>query len=76
MTMTQKIDSYHHHEVMDRSYLAAEFFAQHLQEHPAVEADPQLKAAAEKVLDALVDFYQLAATKTTGKPKRKRRKTI
>jgi len=47
------------HEALDRSSLATNFFAENVQEHPAVEHTKELREAAENVTGALYEFYCL-----------------
>ncbi|MFG0244130.1 MAG: hypothetical protein ACF8R9_15200 [Phycisphaerales bacterium JB054] len=46
------------HELLDRSFLAMEFFNQHVLEHESLAARPALRARAEAVSQSLFDLYQ------------------
>lgn len=48
------------HEVLDRAYMATEIFDGFVATHPFVTAHPELKEKAEKLSEALGEFYQLA----------------
>lgn len=48
------------HEILDRVYLIKDMFERHVEDNEdVVQADPEFTAAAEKVGDALSEFYQL-----------------
>lgn len=46
------------HEALHTAYLMSDFFDRHLLDQTFVQADPELKAAAENISDALGEFYQ------------------
>jgi len=52
-----------YHEVLDRSYLLLNSWAEYIQEHEVTEKNKELKEQAEKALDEMWAFYQLVATK-------------
>ena len=53
-------DRFKQHEILDRVYLIQDMFARHVEDNEdVVQADPEFTAAAEKVGDALSEFYQL-----------------
>lgn len=53
-------DRFKQHEILDRVYLIQDMFERHVEDNEdVVQANPEFAAAAEKVSDALVEFYQL-----------------
>ena len=53
-------DRFKQHEILDRVYLIQDMFARHVEDNEdVVQTDPEFTAAAEKVGDALSEFYQL-----------------
>lgn len=52
-----KLDEFHTHEALDRTYLCCEMFDTYVAEHPYVKADPQLAELCEKATDALYAVY-------------------
>jgi hypothetical protein len=48
------------HEVVDRAYLACEFF-DYVASHEFTKCTPELKARAKAISRSLAEFYQLAA---------------
>ena len=53
-------DRFKQHEILDRVYLIKDMFERHVEDNEdVVQADPEFTAAAEKVGDALTEFYQL-----------------
>lgn len=57
-------DPFVRHEALDRAALLASTFEREVLDHPAVQADPVLKAAADKAMAALGELYQVAGTAT------------
>ena len=53
-------DQYHHHEVVDRCYLAAQFVEQYLLDHPGLEDCEDVRLHLEQAHDALAAAYQAA----------------
>ncbi len=52
------------HELLHTASIVMRMFETHVLEHPAVEfGDDELKAGAERALEALLDFYQLCGSK-------------
>ena len=51
-------DPYSAHEALDRTHLAATFFAEHVETHHFVEAHPALRKAADRIGNLLGDLYQ------------------
>ena len=56
-------DEFAKHEVLHMASFFQDAFNQHLREHHVVEADEELDKEAEKVSQALHDFYQLCGQK-------------
>ena len=56
------IDSYHQHEVVDRLHVVICTISDHLEEHPFVEAFPDIKKRIKSAIDFLSDAYQMAGT--------------
>ena len=53
-------DRFKQHEILDRVYLIQDMFTRYVEDNEdVVQADPEFTAAAEKVGDALSEFYQL-----------------
>lgn len=52
-------DPFAAHEALDRADLAATFFDEHVYTHHYVRSHPNLAPAADRLMDALADFYQL-----------------
>lgn len=59
--MAKNPDQFHHHEVLDRSYLIGSMWSDFIEGHPAVLADEQLKLESARIGALLGGFYQLAA---------------
>jgi hypothetical protein len=55
-----KPNSGHFHEVMDRASMMFNIWDSEVEHLGATQANPKLKAQAEVVAQALMDFYQLA----------------
>lgn len=55
-------DKFKQHETIARVYLIQDMFARYVEDNEdVVQADPEFAVAAEKVGDALDEFYQLLA---------------
>lgn len=52
-------DPFSAHEVLHVASIMSDFFDRHLGSHRFVEAHPALRAEAERISEALGDFYQL-----------------
>lgn len=64
-----KLDDYHYHEVVDRSFVYMDGFYEYVEQHPAVQANPELKEKSEEIMDLMYKFYSLSAVyadKTLG----------
>jgi len=57
-----KIDTYHYHEATDRTHMISCIFHEHIVEHTAVKASPELRAKADEIAEALGEFYQMCGT--------------
>ena len=51
------------HEALDRASLAADFFSDNVEAHPAVQNDAELKEFAEDMTTRLSLFYQIVGMK-------------
>lgn len=51
-------DAFGQHEVLDRTHVVASMFEEFVLSHGWVQTTPELLAEAEKISDALGDFYQ------------------
>lgn len=60
----EKLDDYHYHEVMDRAHVANDHFYEYVAEHPAVQANKELREKAEAVVSLMYEFYSLAGAYT------------
>lgn len=56
-----KLTNLHYFEVMDRSYIAVDTFNEHIVDHAAVQANPELKEKAKEVADLMYQFYCLTS---------------
>lgn len=56
-------DEFGKHEVVHTASIMMEMFETHLLEHEAVETNPDVKEAADKVFEELFQFYQLVGAK-------------
>lgn len=59
--MSDKIDQFHYHEVVDRTWLIMETLANALEDHPVILAHPALAKKMDAAHTALFDLYQSAA---------------
>lgn len=53
-----KVDEFSRHEVLDRAYLAFEFFSERVAGHEALKAFPDLRREAETISSRLFELYQ------------------
>jgi hypothetical protein len=71
-----KCDDFSRHEVYDRASVVLDLFCASVAGHPVVSGDKILAAEAEKVTDALYQFYNSAAEKLmphgTGEARKRR----
>jgi len=54
-----KLDSYHYHEAIDRTYLAINFIEENLTQHPVYHKHIELKTKIDEITSGLVELYQL-----------------
>jgi len=54
-----KIDKYHVHEVLDRTHMVNLHLVEALENHPVLSEYPQIREKYEKIVDDLVDLYNL-----------------
>lgn len=54
-----KLDSYHYHEAIDRTYLATNFIDENLAQHPVYQKHEELKTKIDEIITDLVQLYQL-----------------
>lgn len=56
--MKKKIDDYHIHEALDRTFIAMEMFS-YVSEHPAVTANSEWLKKAEAAHHEMWELYQM-----------------
>lgn len=56
---TKKLDSYHYHEAIDRTYIATNFLEENLGQHPVYHKHPELKTKLDEIISGLSELYQL-----------------
>lgn len=54
----KKLDEFHYHEALDRSYLIADMIESALVEHPVIRKHRNLKAKIVKAQELIVEVYQ------------------
>lgn len=64
-----KVDDYHWHEVVDRTWLCMETLACALEDHPVIKNEPELEAMLGTAHAALFRLYQTAAQKHLARKK-------
>lgn len=52
------------HEALHTASLATDFFFDNVEKHPAVQHDRGLKETAEKITQAMAEFYQAVGRKS------------
>lgn len=60
MSVSVKLDEFHRHEAVDRVFMFAEMFDEHVMQHPAVEQEPELAKLAHEIGTLLGRLYQAA----------------
>lgn len=55
----KKLDSYHYHEAIDRTYIATNFLEENLAQHPVYHKHIELKTKIDEIILSLVELYQL-----------------
>lgn len=58
-----ELDSYHQHEVLDRTHLIMVTIEQFLQDHPWVQSNEDISQLIDEAADKLAQVYQLAGTR-------------
>ena len=53
----EKLDKYHYHEALDRSYLICDQFYEYVENHPVIQQNLELKNKASEILTILYNFY-------------------
>lgn len=53
------LDKFHWHEALDRTHIAVDTFNEHIVSHPVIQQMNDLKSAADKASDALMELYQM-----------------
>lgn len=53
------LDAFSIHEVLHTASIIGDMFERHIVQHRLTRSDPELAAAADKIGEALADFYQL-----------------
>ena len=61
MDKAKKLDRFHYHEALDRSYIMCNQFTDLLVTHPVIVEHKKLRKRAEKVDMLLREIYQLMA---------------
>ena len=61
-----ELTGFHAHEVVHVASIVAGMFERHLLDHRFVQAQPALKAEAERIGGALYDFYQQCGSVACG----------
>lgn len=54
----EKLDAFHWHEALDRSFLAFEFFDEYVSQHPTILGTKQLKKEAREISQRMFRLYQ------------------
>lgn len=60
-------DELGHQEALHTAYIMTCMWSDFIEEHEAVSSNPELKAQAEQISEALNDFYQALARVTVEK---------
>jgi hypothetical protein len=56
-----KLDAFHAHEALDRTYVTCDHFGLFVAEHPFVSQNEDLAKKAEEITASIFDFYQSIA---------------
>lgn len=56
--MSDELDQFHYHEVMDRAHLIMCMIQEHLVDHPAMEMHPEYKDVLEEAIKIIYGVYQ------------------
>ena len=52
-----KLDEFYYHEALDRAHIVHEHFCEHVESHPVIQQEEELKLAARKLSAELYKFY-------------------
>lgn len=58
MSKKSKLDEFHYHEALDRSYVVGEIIENTLATHPVIKKHKQLKTKIEKAQELIIEVYQ------------------
>ena len=56
--MTDHVDEFSYHEVLDRVSIIADMFDEHILQHNVLRCEPELKEEAAIICELLHKFYQ------------------
>ena len=59
--MKLKLDRFHYHEALDRTYVVQNIITEHLLEHPVIQKHKDLKKRVEQAELLLAEVYQLVS---------------
>ena len=59
--MQLKLDRFHYHEALDRTYVVQNIITEHLLEHPVIQKHKDLKKRVEQAELLLAEVYQLVS---------------
>lgn len=59
-----EIDEFGHHEVLHTAHVFECMWSDHIVDHAVVAADPELRAEAMRIAEAIAGFYQLVGGKS------------
>jgi hypothetical protein len=71
MPRKKRLDRFHWHEALDRSLLASEFFDDNVLQHPAIEANQDLRREAAEISKRLFRLYQSVGTEAVRRKRRR-----
>jgi len=57
-----KLDEFHYHEAIDRTYICADIINTHLLQHPVIKKHKNLKKRVKKAQKLLLETYQLTGS--------------
>lgn len=57
------LDDFYYHEALDRVHVINSTWADHVLDHPAIQANEDLKKSADDILTAMVKLYNLIGEK-------------
>lgn len=61
---TKALDEFHEHEALHTAHVVMATWEIHVQNHPWIQADPELARRAEKAADAMMALYQAIGAKS------------